>query len=228
MEAAKCLEENQCNCEFVYDALIRQPSAFWSSAAILVGAVVLYRQARQRNFDLKLWTAILFLLGLSSHFGHGSFTRLGLAMDFGSIIIVISFFAVLNLMKQLRQSYLRIILAFAAFFCGVFFVMYSMEKWTKVGVCLLIFLFALGDLVREMRWSFLRARTLQLSILVLAFSFGLFIMDELKIGCEPKSWFQLHSLWHLGTAVSLYLYGRWRFLERPAAATADCTTGTGA
>src|SRR5690606_13911812 len=97
------------------------------------------------------------------------------------------------------------------YYGALFLAMYFLGKWAKVGVCLLVFAFAIGDVIRDIGWKFLQARTLQLSILVLGISFGIYIMDEMHIDCRPESLFQWHSVWHAGTAVSMFLYGKWRF-----------------
>lgn len=202
---------DDCMCEGVRDAWIRQPSAFWSSLAYLMAAFSIYRYIRPKSFELKMWAGVCALLGFSSHFGHMSFTKIALALDFASIVLTLSFFALLNLFLLLKQSALRMLTYFLLYYIVLFFVMYSMDKWTKIGVCLLIFLFAIGDVIREMGLSFLKARTLQLSLVILAVSFGLFLIDEFHVMCNPESLFQFHSLWHIGTAASIFFYGKWRF-----------------
>ena len=86
-----------------------------------------------------------------------------------------------------------------------------MDKWTRISICVLIFIFSIGDVIREMGWKFLKARTLQISLLILGCSFGLFLIDEAHYRCDPYSLFQWHSIWHMGTAFSIYFYGKWRF-----------------
>lgn len=209
-EQSPCYPD-KCQCEFARDEIIRQPSAFWSSFAYIIAGIAIYKYVRTKSLELKLWTFVCILMGLSSLFGHGSFIRAALAMDFASIILVLSFFAFLNLFLMLKFSLRKILLCFSAYYVLLFFAMYHMDKWVKIGTCLIVFTFAIGDVIREMGLSFLKARTLQICLFILTVSFGLFILDENHYKCDPFSPFQLHSLWHIGTAVSMFFYGKWRF-----------------
>ncbi len=209
---AHCLPDH-CNCEFISDAFIRQPSAFWSSLVYLALGILLYQEVQNKNFKLKLWTSLTLLLGVSSMFAHMSFIQLAMAMDFAAIIMVLSFFALTNFLELLKLSRVKILLTLVLYYISIVGVMYYMSKWSKIGVCLLIFLFALSDLLRSMGWNFLKAPLLQYTIIMLVASFTFFIMDEMRIACDPHSPWQLHSFWHAGTAVSIYLYGKWRFSD---------------
>lgn len=207
---ASCYPD-QCNCELTRDALIRQPSAFWSSLAYIFAALFIYREIAHKSVDLKMWASVCFLMGLSSLFGHASFINLALALDFASIILVLSFFALLNLLRAYQQSLVKIFLCFFLYYVSLFVAMYYMGKWPKIFFCLVIFVFSLADIIRTYGMGFLKNQTLQLSLGILGISFGMFLVDEFHVGCVPESWFQWHSLWHIGTAVSMYYYGKWRF-----------------
>lgn len=207
---ASCFPD-KCQCEMVQDGLIRQPSAFWSSLAYLLAAFAIYRHIASKSAELKLWTLVCVLMGLSSLFGHASFINLALALDFASIILVLSFFALLNFFLRQRQSYERIVGYFVLYYGSLYGAMYYLGKWPKIIFCLLIFLFSLADIIREAGWTFFRAKSIQLSLLVLTVSFAMFLIDEFHLYCDPGSWFQWHSLWHIGTAISIYYYGKWRF-----------------
>jgi hypothetical protein len=211
-EPASCFPDD-CNCEGIRDAFIRQPSAFWSSFAYIFAAMAIFRYIKNKGTELRLWTGVCTLLGLSSLFGHGSFTQLALAMDFASIILVLSFFALLNLFLLLKLSTVKILCFFSSYYVALFFMMYVMDKWAKIGICVLIFALSMADLVRELGPKFLQAKSLQISLIVLGFSFVAFLIDEAHVMCDPYSLWQWHSLWHLGTATAIFFYGKWRFDE---------------
>lgn len=211
-QPADCLPDH-CNCEYISDSFIRQPLCSWTSLAYVLLALWLYRGAREKTFELKLWTAAFLILGCVSFFAHASFIQLAMAFDFAGIILVISFFALINLLELLKQSPRRMVWYLSFYFIAVASAMYFMSKLAKIGIALLVFVFAIGDLLRDMGWSFLKERTLQLSLLVLGASFTLFVLDELHWKCDPHSLLQLHSIWHIGTAFSIYLYGKWRFKD---------------
>lgn len=209
---ADCLPDH-CNCEFISDSFIRQPLCTWTSLAYIFFALWLYWKAGEKTFEIRAWTGAFVVLGLSSLFAHASFIQFAMAFDFAGIIMVMSFFALLNMLELLNQSHGRIKAYLALYFISVASAMYFMEKLAKIGTALLIFIFAIGDLLRDMGWDFLKERTLQLSLVVLGASFTLFVLDELHWKCDPHSLLQLHSIWHLGTAFSIYLYGKWRFKD---------------
>lgn len=201
-----CLPD-RCQCEFPQDALIRQPSAFWSSLAYIFAGLFIYREIKDKSYELKLWSGACVLMGLSSMFGHMSFIKLAMAFDFASIILIMSFFGLLNLFRLLKVN---VLMGFSFYYTALFFSMYAMNKWGKIGSVLIIFFFVMVDIVRDEGWGFLKEQTLQLSLFILVLSFGLFVMDEMHVGCDPSSLFQWHSLWHVGTALSMYYYGKWR------------------
>lgn len=215
-EASPCFPD-KCQCEYARDALIRQPSAFWSSLAYIFSALAIYHYVKTKSKELKLWTLVCVLMGIWSMLGHMSFTRVALAFDFSSIVLILSFFALLNVFQKLKQSWGLIVLYFCLYYSVLFSFFYMMDKWTKITACLVIFAFAKIDLLKENHWGLPKSRDLQMSLLILLFSFGIFLMDEFHVMCDPWSLFQLHSLWHIGTGVSLFFYGKWRFeLAKPA------------
>lgn len=214
-EQAVCLPD-KCQCEGVRDAFIRQPSSFWSSLAYVFAGVSIFRYVKDRSMDLKVWTLVCVIMGLSSMLGHMSYIRFTLAIDFASIALVMSFFGIWNLLTNLKLSYPKIFIILSIYYCLLVSGMYALDKYGKISMVFLIFTFAIADMLKVMGMRFLKARTLQLSLLVLSISFGVYMMDENHIFCEPGSLYQLHALWHMGTALSLFLYGKWRFDEKNA------------
>lgn len=204
-----------CSCEFMQDALISQPYAFWSSLAYVVGALILYRQVKNRSYELKLWTFLNILLAFSSHFTHASFIRIAVAMDFSSIVAIISFFPAVKLLALLKRSHKESTIYFTVYFLLICAAFYSMSKWAKIGLCFIIFWLALGDLVRSQGWGFIKERNFIYSMVVIWVSFGFFLMDDMRVMCEPHGFIHGHTIWHFGTAFGIYLYGRWRFLAPP-------------
>lgn len=202
-EPSACYPD-KCQCEAVQDALIRQPSAFWSSLAYLFAGVAIYREVKNKSHELKMWAGVCCLMGLSSMFGHGSFIRVSLALDFASIVLVLSFFAILSYLRKFSAS--KIMAFFSVYYVALFLAMYHMGKWPKIGACLAIFAVSMGEVVKRPV-----DKNLFLCLGILALSFGVFVIDEMHIGCDPHSLFQFHSLWHFGTGLAMYFYGKWRF-----------------
>lgn len=210
---ALCLPDN-CGCEFVdLNAWLAQPSAFWSSGFYLIFAFVLYAQIRAKTQRLKLWTFSLILLGLVSHFAHGSFLEFAMSMDFGGIILVTSFFPLYQwISKRITKTSLQMLLIFL-YQTILWYLFYSLNKWVKFSICIVAFAMAFSEIYVSEGKAFFKARVLHYALGVLLLSFTIFMLDELKIFCDPHGWLTGHTIWHLGTAISLYLYGKWRFRE---------------
>jgi hypothetical protein len=195
----------------VRDDWIAQPSAFYSSVFVIIFALLLHKNVSQKSQHLTLFVISLIILGISSHLAHASFTEFGLAMDFAGIILVTSFFTIIKWIERWTKSFPLILIILALYSFGVWNVFYSMEKWYKISLSVFIFGGALAEMIYSEGKALFKAREIQLALGILAVSFVFFIIDEFKILCSPESYLQNHSIWHFGTSVSLYFYGKWRF-----------------
>jgi hypothetical protein len=186
-----------------------QPSAFWSSFAYVLTAFFIYYRAPSKTFELKLWSGVLCYLAFSSMFAHASYLRLALAMDF----VIISFFSFTNLLKLLKRSHKEIIFWFVIFSSLLVVCFYFISGLPRILLSVLIFFFALGDLFRDMKSELWQGRSKPFWICmgVLFVSFWVFIIDTFQIFCLSNSIFHGHTLWHIGSAISTYFYGVWRF-----------------
>ncbi len=193
-----------CSCELMQiDSWISQPIAFWSSLAYLIPIFLL----KKKTELTRLWSICLIVLTISSMFCHASFIRLSVAMDFSSIGIIMGFFTLVHFMKG-KNLYS----AFSILFILQVLVNFSLGKWPKIALSILIFLLAFYEVIQTYGLAFLKARSLQLSLLTLSVSFLVFLLDDQKIFfCDESGWFAGHTLWHLGTAASAYYYSKWRF-----------------
>lgn len=187
------------------DSWINQPIAFWSSLAYLIPIFLL----KKKTELTKLWSICLIVLTISSMFCHASFIRFSVAMDFSSIGIIMGFFTLVHFMKG-KNLYP----AFSIFFILQVLVNFSLSKWPKIALSILIFLFAFYEMFLMFGLAFLKARSLQISMLTLSVSFLVFLLDDQKIFfCDESGWFAGHTLWHLGTACSAHFFWRWRMID---------------
>ncbi len=203
-----------CSCEYMQvDSWINQPIAFWSSLAYLIPIYFLNKNLKEKTETTKLWNLCLMILTLSSMFCHASFIRLSVAMDFASIGIIMGFFPLMYFFKHQNRR-----LVFILFFIAQTLVYFTLGKWPKIACSIVIYLLALYEVLQTHGNKFLKARSLQLSLLILSGSFLLFLLDDQKvILCDPHGWVHGHTLWHFGTAWSAYFFARWRFIdERPS------------
>lgn len=210
---ALCLPDD-CGCEFVHlDHWIAQPSAFWSSLFHIFFAFLLYFVVKDKSQRLKFWVISLIILGLSSHFAHGSFLEFAMAMDFAGIILILSFFALYKWLVKWVTSSWKILFLLVSYQGGLWMTFYSLEKWFKVSLCLVIFTISIVELMHSEGKKFWKAQDLHIALGTAVLSFLLFMMDELKIYCSPHAFITGHSVWHFGTGLSLFYYGKWRFRE---------------
>jgi hypothetical protein len=133
-----------------------------------------------------------------------------MATDFAGIILVTSFFALYSFMSRFRLSTFKLVCCLVFYFAGLTFTFYSLEKWTKVSFCLFVVALAMFEMIKQMGSGIFKQKEITMALSLLLISFGFFLLDELKIFCDPQSWLSGHSVWHLGTALSLNIYGRFR------------------
>ncbi len=205
---AACLPAH-CNCEAVRQGWIAQPSAFWSSLAYFASWAILSFKLWQKNIALKIWLFTFLFLGGASHFAPGSMTEVAMACDFAAICLLLLAPGLLRLLeKKLPDSILFILVPLL--FTLVTLGFYGAEKLTKIGLALVTFVFSIADhLIHESKR--IRDPGFGKAVTILVASFLFFIWDESKIQCEPNSWLQGHTLWHLGSAWAIYEYTQWRF-----------------
>lgn len=212
---AGCLPDN-CNCELIHLGWIYQPSAFWSSFIYIMMGFILWRKVSQKSQIFKIFIFFFIAQGIFSYLAHATFTKLALAMDFAGIIVIISFFTIIKFWKK------NFVMNFLIYYLFLVAAFYSLHLWVKVGLCVFIFVLSITDIINSLKGEFKTSKTLHRSLSILFFSFTFFLVDEVKLICDPESWFQNHSIWHFGSALSIYYYGKWRFLERePSKALRD-------
>ena len=136
-------------------------------------------------------------------------TEVAMACDFAAICLLLLAPGLLRLLeKKLPDSILFILVPLL--FTLVTLGFYGAEKLTKIGLALVTFVFSIADhLIHESKR--IRDPGFGKAVTILVASFLFFIWDESKIHCEPNSWLQGHTLWHFGSAWSIYEYTRWRF-----------------
>jgi hypothetical protein len=206
--AAACLPDH-CNCEAVRAAWIAQPSAFWSSGAYFVAWTALWLKRRQFSDGFKVWMLAFFILACASHFAHGSMTEVAMACDFGAICLLLLTPPLLQF-RLGRGSNILMGAGLVLLFGMLSAAFYGAGKMTKIGVALSVFGVSLLEHGRTLR-DRIREPGFKKALTLVTLSFLLFIWDESKLHCEPESWLQGHSLWHLGSAWAIAEYGRWRF-----------------
>lgn len=203
---ATCLPSN-CGCELIRAGeWIRQPANFFSSLAyVFIGLKLFFIS---KTFHQRFWSSLCIILGISSHLAHASFVQLFMSMDFTSIITLMIYppLTVLTHEKGRRTHLASVFLSSLIIFGFMFF----STKWVKIISSLALFAVILIYHIKYMK-NELRHGAFLGSLAFLALGFLFFMMDEAKIFCVPDTWWQLHSMWHILTAMALLMYGKWLF-----------------
>lgn len=201
-----------CTCELTRKSFLDLSLSFWTSIAYFVAVFAIYFQSKTKHFKLEFWTLVGTLLSISSMLFHSLYLRGTLALDYASIILALSFFSLYSLALQKTKKKLLIELGFFFLYFFLWFSFLYTTKAMRIGICVLIFMIAIYEVISE---KSIRHRPrdylLYSAVIILFISFGAFIVEETNFWCS-QNFFSAHSFWHLGSALSLYLYGRWRFV----------------
>jgi hypothetical protein len=183
---------------------------FWTSGAYFLSALLLYFRVRKRTLEFEFWTFTTITLAISSFLFHATQTRVTVALDYASIVMTLLFFPLWNQAKKIsrrRKEYLFFVVYF-----GIWALYMQLSTWFRIGLTFVIFIGVMVN-ARKEALRFRYHRDLQASVWLAIISFVAFLMEELRIGCIRESICQAHGVWHIGSAIALYLYGRWRFSE---------------
>jgi hypothetical protein len=195
-----------CGCEFVdVNHFITQPFAAWSSFFYWIAAFYILKKHYRNREVFHLWTGLLIVLGISSFLVHASWTRWAGAMDFASIATILSFFVFLRFIHSRRALWLSL---YFILLCVLF---YFLSGWLRISLASSIFLGTLWELRERFGVKVLSDSYVLKLIALLLFSFCFFVLDELRILCDPQGFIHGHTIWHLGGAMTIALYGDWRF-----------------
>lgn len=221
MIPANCMPD-ECFCEAIrYGEWIRQPANTWSNIGFLIVTVliiwVLYRNNTKRNnllisYHSYSWLFAFgcFLTGVGSFYYHASFTLLGQWFDVMGMYFSITFFTVYNIDRLYKLKPLRFFLLYLIINILLCFFLTSFPETRRYlfGSFVLLFLGSAFYAQNKLK-TIISNKYLFWSMLCFGLGFGLWILDIKKIVCAPYSLWQLHSVWHILTAMSglfIYLY----------------------
>lgn len=200
-----------CHCEGPQSQFFGFSLGFWSSLAYFIAGILLFRGSRRKKPLFEAWVFSVFIIGASSLVFHSSYTLLSVALDYASVSFSLSLFFIYNFFKKLGFGPRRRYLALLMYYLILWAIFYRFPMWERVGICFLIFIGAMFDVTKRMEGPLLHQKSLLLSLILGLIAFASFMLEELKIWCDPGLILQGHTLWHILGAAALYFYGRWRF-----------------
>ena len=207
----KWCEENLC-------AWITTPANTWSNMLYIIFAVQMWREAGAEKPTLRLFAPASALVGFTSALYHASYTWLFQIFDFVGMFFFCWVTVTLN---ARRMNLIGAGSVYSTYFAGVlactlcFFVL----PFLGLPVQLLVLVLVLTTLAQEVLLHrglykdhpHLRPdmRDFTRSILLLVAAFGCSLLDLFRVWCSPQNHvINGHSLWHILTAVVLYLLFR--------------------
>lgn len=203
-----------CSCEpMPPDCVICQPFAFWSSLAYLISAWLVFRSLKSLTTEGRYWLTGMVVLTLASFFAHASFSNLALAIDMAAIVNLLGF---IHFPKITSDRVLKLHLGkFILLFLVLTMVLFLLPSGWWVSIVGLVFIISALHLWRETPFPLHREKTFIFSMLIYFISFLFFLFDKSPGLCEI-SWLPYgHTIWHFGSALTTYLFGRWYFIEMP-------------
>lgn len=203
------------SCEERLCAWVRQPMNTYSNLFLFGVAIVLLAQAsRDKSKTARDFGVLATLIGISSTLSHASQIRALVFLDFASQFILFAYLISLNLERifgekkpWISQNRLKITLILS-----MAFVIPSLIN-KRAGVPMFVIL-AVSFLWSEYRGYRLRPAQdyagLKKSLGLFAVAAVCFGLDTSRIICLPtRHLFQLHAVWHVLVACSLYQLARY-------------------
>lgn len=199
------------SCEELLCSWIRQPINTWSNLGyFLIGLWLIYSGKKSNRLSEVAIGVATLGVGTSSFLGHASKILFFGMFDFGSIFLLTSIFLGLNLKRVGILASIKNSIWLAS---SVFIItMIVLISWWPTRVSLFVFHIAALLCVE---FYFLRKSTnlvgefKSLRHVLVCFFVGAIclILDTSKFFCNPQNhYFQLHAVWHLCSAFSIYLF----------------------
>lgn len=198
-----------CGCEpMVHGCIICQPVNVLSSIPYFIAAIVLYFRIKNKSNELIAWTSLLSVCGMTSMFAHSTYMTLTMAMDYASIIFLLTFFLYFDVVGK------KSIWAFPVYYFLILIGMLPLDIWTQYFVTVVIFTIAIIHFLRKHSIKALVHKSLLTSFFILAGSTLFMLLDKKEWLCSVRYIPYGHTIWHLGSAVSSYYFGKWYFQDR--------------
>jgi hypothetical protein len=196
-----------CFCEAIRPSAVAQPSNALSSLAFCITAGILLAFRASPSFrstahdDAPVYASALLLIGFGSAFYHASLTFVGQTFDVLGMYLLVTAILLWNLRRlrdlSRRASILAYVTANVVLF-GVLIAFPGLRRYAFAGLVIAVLCLEYRLRDRDKR----NARYLLGALGVLAIGFAIWIADITGIVCQPWSWVQGHSIWHVCGAVS--------------------------
>lgn len=205
-------------CEEALCAWIRQPANTYSNIGFFIIAFYLiYLYLKNESKNGLGFGVCAILIGVASALAHSAGTKLFGFFDFAAIFSAFSLYAAKNTIYTNTLKIKNIFLVTALFFVPAALLLYNFTILRE----LIFGSFVIGLLIWESK--ILKAQGKPFLVTSNKKMLGIFLigaiclgLDASKVICDPQNhFFQMHSLWHICCATSIYFLARHLDQHRP-------------
>jgi hypothetical protein len=191
---ATCFElVNKCFCELDHvSAIIRQPINSFSSLFFLLLLIPILRSSAKNKI---FFSTILIVLSVGSFLLHSTLTLFGQFVDVLGMYLVTSFILLKSL--QIQTNFWHKYLATNIVLGLLLFTLPQIRRELFIVLVVL-------TIVQSYRSKILFNKNFTLAILSLSIGGIFWYLDQNRIICSPNGFWQLHSVWHICSAFSIY------------------------
>lgn len=192
-------------CEERLCAWVRQPMNTYSNIVLFLVAIALFsRGTRTQNKTLRDFGILATMIGISSSLGHASQIRALVFLDYASQFILFAYLMSLNWERIKSVSQNRWLRTFGL--SVVFAIPNLIDKRAGVLVFVLLTgLYLFSEYKGSLKSPAKSYAKLKSGLVIFVVAALCFTLDTTGIVCAPtKHLFQLHAVWHVLVAFSLY------------------------
>lgn len=205
-------------CEEALCEWVRQPANSYSNIGFfIVAAYLIYLYIKKQSVHGLGFGICAIIVGTASFLAHAAGTKLFGFFDFAAIFSAFSLYAAKNMIYTNAVKKKNVFLVFCFFFVPAVLLLYNFTVLREV----IFASFVIGLLIWESKIlkrqdkPFLVKSNLKLLSVFLVGAVCL-ALDASKVICDPHNhFFQMHSLWHVCCALSIYFLARHLDQHRP-------------
>jgi Ceramidase len=205
-------------CEEALCEWIRQPANTYSNIGFFIVAFYLIYLSFKKQSEHGLGFGICAIFIGSASFGaHASGTKMFGFFDFAAIFSAFSLYAAKDMIYTNTVKTKNVFLMFCAFFIAAVLLLYQFSALREI----IFAIFVIGLLIWESK--ILKAQGKSFLTTSNKKMLGIFLigavclaLDASKVICDPQNHlFQMHSVWHICCALSVYFLARHLDQHRP-------------
>ena len=205
-------------CEEAVCEWIRQPANTFSNVGFFIlGAFLIYLYSVKRSSHGLGFGICTILIGTASFIAHATGAKLFSFIDFAAIFSAFSLYAAKNMIYTNTVKIKNVLAVVALFFIPAVLLLFYIPALREI----IFATFVIGLLVWESK--ILKAQSKPFLIRSNQKALGVFLfgaiclaLDSSRLVCDPHNhFFQLHAVWHLSCALSIFFLARHLDQHRP-------------